>query len=103
MRRWRNLGKTIHLNAEVRKKITELLKVHGILLQHRNSQLERLAGIFYGVVVGAGFILFMGLIKVGGWFELATPLLLVAVVCWLVARRITKVEMVKPLKISITP
>jgi tetrahydromethanopterin S-methyltransferase subunit G len=96
-------ARTIHLNAEVRKKITELFAVHGILLQHRNSQLGRLAGIFYGVVVGAGFILFMGLLKVGSWFELATPLFAVAVVCWLVARWITKVEMVKPLKISITP
>jgi hypothetical protein len=72
------------------------------MLQHRNYKLGLVATIFYGLTIGVGYLLVMGILK-AGWFALATPLLLVAVVCWLVARWITKVEMVKPLKLSIMP
>jgi hypothetical protein len=72
------------------------------MLQHRNYKLGLVATIFYGLTIGVGYLLVMGILK-AGWFALATPLLLVAVVSWLVARWITKVEMVKPLKLSIVP
>ena len=92
--------KTIRLDKATKRRITELLAVRTLLLQHRNARLGRIATIFFGLSVGSGFVLLMGIVKTG-WFELA-PALLVAVVGSLaVARRIWNTEQRKPLKIRL--
>lgn len=92
--------KIIRLNAETKKRIVELVAVRSLLLQHRNSRLDRVATIFYGLSIGAGYVLLMGIVK-AGWFELA-PALLVAVASSLaIAMRISITEKRKPLKIRL--
>ena len=94
--------RTITLDNRTKRRIVEMVAVSRLVLEHRNYKLGLVATIFYGLTIGVGYLLVMGILK-AGWFALATPLLLVAVVCWLVARWITKVEMLKPLKLSIMP
>lgn len=92
--------KTIRLNAETKKRIVELVAVRPLLLQHRNSRLDRVAAIFYGLSIGAGYVLLMGIVK-AGWFELAPALLLAVAGSLAIALRISITEKRKPLKIRL--
>lgn len=92
--------KTIHLDRATKRRIADLVAVRTLLLQHRNARLGRIATISFGLSVGAGYVLLMGILK-AGWFELA-PALLVAVIGSLaVAVRIWKIEQRRPLKIRL--
>ncbi len=92
--------KVIHLDSQTKKRILELLAIRNYLLGHRNANLIRLASLFYGVTIGVGYVLVVGIMKTNG-FELAPVLFLVAVASWLVARRLSVVETRKPVKIKI--
>lgn len=92
--------KVIRLHAENKKRIAELVAVRPLLLQHRNSRLDRVATIFYALSVGAGYVLLMGILK-GGWFALAPALTIAGAVSLVVAMRISITEKRKPLKIRI--
>jgi hypothetical protein len=92
--------RTIYLDTQTKKRILEMLAVRNYLLGHRNANLIRLASLFYGITIGVGYVLVVGIMKTNG-FALAPVLLLVAVASWLVARRLSVVETRKPVKIKI--
>ncbi len=94
------MGKTIHLDAKSKRKIQDLLKIHPLLVQHRNSRLERVSAVFYGLAVGCGFWIFLGTLK-AGWFDLAPLLLWVLASSWLVAEWLAKVKTTMPIKLNI--
>lgn len=96
------MRKTIHLDSRVRRKIVDLLKVHDLLLQHRNARLGRVSAILYGVAIASGFWLVMGFIR-GGEFDLAPFIFWLLAVSWLSAGWIDLVEKAKPMKINIKP
>lgn len=91
---------TIHLDRATKKRIADLVAVRALLLQHRNAQLGRVATIFYGLSIGAGYVLLMGILK-AGWFELAPALLIAVAGSLAIALRISITEKRKPLKIRI--
>lgn len=92
--------KVIRLHAENKKRIAELVAVRPLLMQHRNSRLDRVATIFYAVSVGAGYVLLMGILK-AGWFELAPALTIAVAGSLAIALRLSITEKRKPLKIRI--
>jgi hypothetical protein len=92
--------RTIRLDSATKKRIAELVAVSGFLLQHRNSRLDRVATIFFGLSIGAGYVLLMGIIK-AGWFESAPALLIAVAGSLAIALRISITEKRKPLKIRI--
>jgi hypothetical protein len=77
-----------------------MVAVSRLMLQHRNYKLGLVATIFYGLTIGVGYLLVMGILK-AGWFTLATPLLVLAITCWAIAYWIARVRTSKPLKIRI--
>lgn len=92
--------KTIWLDRATKKRIADLVAVRTLLLQHRNARLGRVATIFYGLSIGAGYVLLMGIVK-AGWFELAPALLIAVAGSLAIALRISITEKRKPLKIRI--
>jgi hypothetical protein len=92
--------KTITLDTKTKRRIVEMVAVSRLVLAQRNYKLRLVATIFYGLTIGAGYLLVMGVIK-SGWFALATPLLGLVLTCWVVAHWISKVQTSKPLKIRI--
>lgn len=93
--------KTIYLDKHVRQKIVDLLKVHDLLIQHRNARLDRLSAVLYGIAIVSGFWLLMGFIVEGGWYPIAPALALTLAVSWLSAERVERVEKNKPIKLNI--
>lgn len=92
--------KTITLDNQTKKRILELLAVRNLLLQHRNSNLGRVATLFYGIAIGSGYLLVMGILKTNG-FDFAVVLLWMLASSWLIATWLSKVEKKKPVKIKI--
>lgn len=92
--------KVIRLHAENKKRIAELVELRPILLQHRNSELEMVAMVFYGLSVGAGFVLTLGFMK-EGWFDLVPALAIAVAGSLAIALRLSITEKRKPLKIRI--
>lgn len=93
-------SRTITLDAKTKRRIVEMVAVSRLVLAQRNSNLRMIATVFYGFTIGAGYLLVMGIIK-SGWFALATPLLMLAIICWAIAYWIARVRTNKPLKIRI--
>ena len=93
-------SRTITLDTKTKRRIVEMVAVRDLLLQHRNATLGRVATIFYGLSVGAGYVLLMGIVK-AGWFELAPALLIAVAGSLTIALRISITEKRKPLKIRI--
>ena len=92
--------KSISLDSQTKKRILELLAVRQLLLRHRNSNLGRVATLFYGIAIGSGYLLIMGILKTNG-FDFAIVLLWVVASSWLIATWLSEVEKKKPVKIKI--
>ena len=92
--------RTITLDTKTKRRIVEMVAVSRLMLAHRNYKLGLVATFFYGLTIGAGYLLVMGILK-AGWFTLATPLLALAITCWAIAYWIGRVRTSKPLKIRI--
>jgi hypothetical protein len=93
-------SRTITLDTKTKRRIVEMVAVSQLVLAQRNHKLRLVATVFYGLTIGAGYLLVMGVIK-SGWFTLATPLLVLAITCWAIAYWIARVRTSKPLKIRI--
>ena len=92
--------RTITLDTKTKRRIVEMVAVSRVVLAQRNYKLRLVATIFYGLTIGAGYLLATGVIK-SGWFALATPLLGLVLTCWAIAHWVAKVQTSKPLKIRI--
>lgn len=91
---------TIELDTRTKRRIVELSGKAKLLVAHRNYHFRLLATILYGVAIGAGYLLVMGIIKTN-WFDLAPLLFWLVAISWLSAELVSKVWTRQPIKIRI--
>lgn len=93
--------KVITLDYQTRKRIVELLAVRKFLLQNKRARLGRATTILYGFCVCSGFLFGTGLIREGGWFDLAPALIILFAGCWVVAQWLEELKTSNAVKIRI--